>query len=262
MLLQFQGEWDQAAAGYEQVFSNEGNTIKGRYALRKLKECFTQLNQKSQFDAYLNSSVRPIATAKDELYALLVEFENETLFDNGNYEAMATNLKSLIGDFRDNEPVYKHEVYDLGFLYMNSLHDTLQAKKYFSQLEDSYPNDLLTQSAEYLMGKYDGTQAASGSNGSDASTVSSQPMQVGLSGNYPNPFNPTTMIKYHLSKSGHVTLKVYDILGREVATLVNENQDSGIHSATFDGSRLASGVYFYRLTAPGIVVTKKMVVTK
>ncbi len=98
--------------------------------------------------------------------------------------------------------------------------------------------------------------------GNQQLSVSSQPMQDGLSANYPNPFNPTTLINYQLSASGHVTLKVYDILGREVATLVDENQDSGIHSATFDGSRFASGIYFYRLSAPGVNQVKKMVLTK
>ena len=80
--------------------------------------------------------------------------------------------------------------------------------------------------------------------------------------NYPNPFNPTTNISYSLSTSGHVTLKVYDILGREVKTLVNDDEAAGYHTATFDASRLASGIYFYRLTAPGIVKVKKMLLTK
>ncbi len=80
--------------------------------------------------------------------------------------------------------------------------------------------------------------------------------------NYPNPFNPTTTISYNLSTSGHVTVKIYDILGREVKTLVNEDESPGHHNAVFDASRLASGVYFYRLTAPGIAQVKKMVVTK
>ena len=88
------------------------------------------------------------------------------------------------------------------------------------------------------------------------------PVQDGLMENYPNPFNPTTVISYQLSVNGHVTLKVYDVLGREVKTLVNESQNVGIHSATFDASRLASGVYFYRLTAPGINQVKKMLLTK
>ncbi len=80
--------------------------------------------------------------------------------------------------------------------------------------------------------------------------------------NFPNPFNPTTQIEYSVPRSGFVSLKVYDILGREVATLVNQDQSAGIHSVTFDASRLASGVYFYRLTGPGINETSKMLLTK
>jgi thermitase len=85
---------------------------------------------------------------------------------------------------------------------------------------------------------------------------------AGLMTNYPNPFNPTTMIPYRLSKGGYVTLEIFDIVGREVSTLVSETQEAGIHSALFDGARLASGVYFYRLTAPGVRQVKKMLLTK
>lgn len=80
--------------------------------------------------------------------------------------------------------------------------------------------------------------------------------------NYPNPFNPTTTITYTIPKDGMVTLKIYDVLGREVETLVSEVEKMGRYEATFDGSRLASGVYFYRLTAPGIMQVKKMLLLK
>jgi hypothetical protein len=86
--------------------------------------------------------------------------------------------------------------------------------------------------------------------------------QEGLMMNYPNPFNPSTTINYRLSSAGHVTLKVYDILGREVMTLVDEYQEGGIHTAHLDGQHLASGVYFYHLTAPGVSQVKKMVMIK
>ena len=67
--------------------------------------------------------------------------------------------------------------------------------------------------------------------------------------NYPNPFNPTTTISYSLQTASRVTVKVYDILGREVAILANEMQNAGEYVVKFDGSRFASGMYFYRLDA-------------
>ncbi|MCL4511682.1 MAG: family 10 glycosylhydrolase [Bacteroidetes bacterium] len=88
------------------------------------------------------------------------------------------------------------------------------------------------------------------------------PTQFGLLQNYPNPFNPTTTIKFRVASSGFVSLKVYDVLGREVATLVNEQRNAGSYSVTFDGSKLPSGVYFYRLAVNGFMSTKSMVLVK
>jgi hypothetical protein len=71
---------------------------------------------------------------------------------------------------------------------------------------------------------------------------------TGLQGNYPNPFNPTTTISYQLASAGNVNLKIYDILGREIAMLVNGDKVAGAYTATFDGSRMASGIYFVRMS--------------
>ena len=88
------------------------------------------------------------------------------------------------------------------------------------------------------------------------------PSNYSLSQNYPNPFNPTTVISYQLPTFSNVILKVYDVLGREVGTLVNERQIAGSHSATFNASRLSSGVYFYRLQAGSYNATKKLLLMK
>jgi hypothetical protein len=80
--------------------------------------------------------------------------------------------------------------------------------------------------------------------------------------NYPNPFNPSTTISYDLSANNFVTLKVYDILGKEVATLVNGFQTRKRHEVTFNGAGLASGVYFYRLQTALFSEVKKMVLVK
>lgn len=83
-----------------------------------------------------------------------------------------------------------------------------------------------------------------------------------LGQNYPNPFNPTTKITYAILQSGYVSLKVYDLLGREVATLVAGAQDAGQHTATFNAASVSSGVYFYRLQVGTGSITRKMVFMK
>jgi hypothetical protein len=88
------------------------------------------------------------------------------------------------------------------------------------------------------------------------------PSSYALSQNYPNPFNPTTRIDYVLAKSGPVRLSVFDVLGREVATLVGGYQGAGAHVVTFDGTNYASGVYLYSLQAGGEVLVRKMLYLK
>ena len=106
--------------------------------------------------------------------------------------------------------------------------------------------------------------ASTGENSGNKKAISvpAKPDRTTLKTNYPNPFNPTTTIRYQLAKSGHVRLTVYDVLGRRIATLVDENLPAGTHQVTFNASQLASGVYFYRLRASNKVFVKKMLVMK
>jgi hypothetical protein len=88
------------------------------------------------------------------------------------------------------------------------------------------------------------------------------PKVFALEQNYPNPFNPSTVMSYQLPVASNVSLKVYDVLGREVATLVNGRQEAGRYSVSFNAASFASGVYFYRLQAGNFVQTKKMMLVK
>jgi len=83
-----------------------------------------------------------------------------------------------------------------------------------------------------------------------------------LEQNYPNPFNPATTISYQLPTEGQVSLKVYDMLGNEVATLVNEMKTAGEYQVDFNAAALSSGIYFYRLQAGNFVETKRMMLMK
>jgi photosystem II stability/assembly factor-like uncharacterized protein len=88
------------------------------------------------------------------------------------------------------------------------------------------------------------------------------PYSIELGQNYPNPFNPSTSIKFRIAEFGFVSLKVYDVLGNEIATLVNEEKPTGIYEVEFDATSLTSGIYFYKLQADLYIETKKMVFMK
>jgi hypothetical protein len=88
------------------------------------------------------------------------------------------------------------------------------------------------------------------------------PSKYSLSQNYPNPFNPITNVKFSIVNSGTVKIIVYDIMGKEVQSLVNEKLSVGTYEIAFDGSNLNSGIYFYTLTAGDYTETKKMVLVK
>lgn len=96
----------------------------------------------------------------------------------------------------------------------------------------------------------------------ESESVSEIPKGYELDQNYPNPFNPTTNINYTIDQAGAVTIKVYDMTGREVATLVNERMSAGSHQVQFDASNLSSGVYLYSLQANGVRLTNKMTLIK
>lgn len=107
------------------------------------------------------------------------------------------------------------------------------------------------------------------SNGSDLTAVSNEipgadiPLTFKLKQNYPNPFNPSTNISYDLPETADVRLEVFNTIGAKVATLIHEQKPAGTHTARFDASSLASGMYLYRLTANGNVISiKKMILIK
>lgn len=104
---------------------------------------------------------------------------------------------------------------------------------------------------------YDGTYQYS-----DVIEVEVAPKSCSLAQNYPNPFNPTTIIKYQINSRQFVSLKIYDVLGNEIVTLVNKEQPEGNYSINFDGSNLPDGVYFYQIKTSSYIETKKMIILK
>jgi hypothetical protein len=137
-----------------------------------------------------------------------------------------------------------------------------------------YPDGIYGGRAGYRLGS-DGCFAVfAGQNGFNAYGISGctnpvsvenhepLPIEYSLTQNYPNPFNPTTIINYSIPAFSNVVIKIYDVLGKEVATLVNEEKPAGSYKVQFDASNLSSGVYLYKLQSGSFVETKKMTVIK
>jgi len=137
-------------------------------------------------------------------------------------------------------------------------------KIYFVNQNNSISNPIIT--ADYpveLIGKVNqGRPIIVSSVVTDTEENTRIPTEFTLEQNYPNPFNPTTTISYQIPADNLVTLKIYDILGTEIATLVNENKSAGKHEVKFDASNLPSGIYLYKISAGNFVQTKKMILMK
>lgn len=149
---------------------------------------------------------------------------------------------------------------------------TQTAQSLFDEFKAAYPNEqnftqLLQEMFDDLQKQQAPIAAAKPSNETQTQLTSSEshgevPAAFALEPNYPNPFNPVTTIRYQLPEAGHVLLRVYDMLGREVAKLVDGVQPAGEHEVRFDASELGTGVYVYRLQAAGEMAAERMLVVK
>ena len=153
------------------------------------------------------------------------------------------------------------------FTYMlHKKKDIISATKLLTEMKNKFSADeeamLHIVTAEMLISEDYNFSFGKKQNKSETSVDTEIPKEYALFNNYPNPFNPATTITYQLPKSGSVTLKIYDILGNEVKTLVNEQKEMGRYTVTFNASSFASGMYVYQLRANDYTSTKKMLLLK
>jgi hypothetical protein len=197
-----------------------------------------------------------------------------TLFDNGNLHSPSfsrgmeylldeqNKTATLVWEYRHSPPLFgfatgyvqrqddASTLIDWGATNPNV---TLVARDSTAIFDLSFPQGVFSYRA-YLYPQSEVTTAVGQSPGI--------PAAFHLEQNYPNPFNPSTNIRFEVPQASHVNLSVYDILGHEVSVLVNDRIEAGVHEVKFDGTNLASGVYFYRLQAGENVATKKLLLVR
>ena len=188
-----------------------------------------------------------------------IEFDSILALPSSNYQiAVDTNNIKWLGQY-GGEPILAYN--DSYFISLDISEFAMSSLK--SIYVDRKNNKWFGFDGGYIL-KYSGDFPTSVEDGNE-----DIPLHFSLSQNYPNPFNPVTTIKYSIpsvtmsgDEGSRITLKVYDVLGKEVATLVDEHKPAGMYKVQFTMNNLASGVYFYKLQAGSYVQTKKMILLK
>ena len=247
-------KYDEALKFFINDFNSGKNDLdRNKYILTQIAECYRALG-KEDFSEFLNNNVRAKVLKNDELYATTLELENLFLIPEHNYEKVINNLSTLETGFSANEVTYKNALFNLGYLYSSLINDVDKGKIYFDELEKKYPDDILTWQAKLLQGEIDSIPSSlyALSKTAISSEKISDIKDFSLIGNFPNPFNPTTNIRYSLPYQSSVELKIYDIMGREIKSFNIPTQSQGYQNITWNGVNengvhVTSGVYLYMI---------------
>jgi tetratricopeptide (TPR) repeat protein len=246
---------------YKSVIDQYRNYIKKYYdndlaktAFTTVVHCFRQLGEPDAMLAF----IREIQEEKklSGLYGLAERYRMLYYQDKQDYPAaLATADKALI-DYKSDAALTCDILYAKGLMYAHDMDQKSNAAACFSTIVNNYPDQLL---AEFATNELEvlNENAKQESNGQTNNAAADLKID-----NYPNPFNPVTKISFTLPERDVVTLNVFDILGRQVAALLDGTYDAGIHTVDFDASNLPSGQYFYHLTTSKQTITKKMLVVK
>ena len=241
-----EGKVEEAREMYLEQWKSPSSPEARKYILGQLAQCY-RLEGRKDFSDFLNTDVRSSVATDDPLYATMLELENLFLIPSQQYSKALENLQVLATNFVKDEVTHKNALFSLGYLHSQLLSNQAKGQEYFAQLKDQYPNDMLTWQARLISGEIDSLPSVALQGNQQTAGEPMDPDEVAMLANYPNPFNPTTTIRYQLPADGQVSLVVYDLLGREVAVLASGMHKAGYYSATWTAPGTSSGVYFATL---------------
>lgn len=229
------------------------------YSIYQLKQLWYQarVSDINMFKNYL----RELSEKKEKKHLSAIA---KLILSGYEKEKKVSMLDEIIVEY-DDQPIVETALMNKFLFYFNELKDYDKAINVMDYIGLKYPDSPVYAEAK------DHFRVLNLSNGFEKEEtkiiLSNQKKlaasdEICLGDNYPNPFNPTTTIRYQILQDGHISLKIYDMLGREVAELVNENKKAGDYTVNFDGSKLSSGVYIYKLLGNNVNISKKMILMK
>jgi parallel beta-helix repeat protein len=209
-----------------------------------------------------------IAAAKNMYKSLFNKKEKKDLYAMAGLilaDMDKENKLKLIDDVIDsykNESAAELALFDKFICYYFEKEDKQNALAVLKELDELLPLSQGAVEAHRILGDDEYYSIKINREQPLQKTSEQTPIQYALSDNYPNPFNPTTSIEYQIPQEGLVTLRIFDVVGREVATLVNQHNKPGKYNVEFDATNLSSGMYIYQLKANDFISTKKMMLLK
>ncbi|MFH1194342.1 MAG: T9SS type A sorting domain-containing protein [bacterium] len=223
-------------------------------ALTTAVHCYKILGDYEGMNTFLNNTI-----ADKNLIAvnsLAKRFTMDYYSNKKDFEKSLSIADELLKESADDKDFTYDVLYAKGLIYEYDLYDAKNAVECFMRVVNEAPENILADGANNELSLL-GIEVDQNKKGTDGNKVEG----FGIN-NYPNPFNPTTTIKYTIPEDGIVTIKVFDVLGREIKTLVNQRQLKGNYSVEFDASGLASGMYIYQIRMNNYVQSKKMVLLR
>ena len=254
-------EYEKVIADYKEFIKNNPDSPSAKIALIASAHSYRKIDDllgKSDFADMKNFLTdvlenKEFPTLKPQAERLMIDYYRLT----NNFAEAVKTADNIIEEYQTDSNYVCNAIYAKGLILAHNLSQTEKAGECFSLILQKYPGNVLATLAENELGIL-GIEIKK-----DVKENSVAEDNLGFStSSYPNPFNPTTTISYTIPKDGRVEIKVYDALGREVATLVNEVKPAGKYNVVFNAANLASGVYFYRLTVNDLAVTKKIILMK
>ncbi|MDR3666572.1 MAG: T9SS type A sorting domain-containing protein [Ignavibacteriaceae bacterium] len=243
-----QGNKGEEISYYKSIVKKGNNS---QFALSQL----CRINRETPTNA-LSDYFRSLLKIDNKNHPLIQKIVADDNLHKNEFKEAMLGYDNIIAE-NSNEFMGIDSRFEKLFAYLHIKHDTLKARELLSEIKAIGSIDvevgMRTKIAENLLYK---------NNYSTTGKTKEVPVDYLLSQNYPNPFNPSTTIKYQIPESGMVSLKIYDILGREVANLVNEYKNQGKYDINFNASKLASGVYIYQFRVNDYVSSKKMILLK
>jgi tetratricopeptide (TPR) repeat protein len=236
----------------------------GRQSLAFENRCLENLGRSNEALTIMNSMASKYSGK--EISGLAQSIAAGHLVKLGDYQQAITKSEQILQAFPDKD-LAKYALYDLGTIYWFFLADQKMGENYYRQLIAKYPDDDLSISALSTLGEW---QPGSQPKPEPPPLLTDEPKvpsEFRLDQNYPNPFNPETVINYQLAEARTVTLLIYNLLGKKIRTLVDEEKAAGSYSVHWDGKddgglTVASGLYGYVITAGEFRDLKKMVLVR